>query len=64
LSLVRDQRRRLEIYDLQGEIRKINPLTFDGDHKKGEDAEVWLFGMRKYFKLHNYLSNLEANIAI
>jgi hypothetical protein len=41
-----------------------NSLTFDGDHKKGEEAKVWLFGMRKYFKLHNYLSNLEAKIAI
>jgi hypothetical protein len=49
---------------LQGELRKIKPPTFDGDHKKGEYVEAWLFDMRKYFQLHNYSSNLEAKIKI
>jgi hypothetical protein len=31
--------------------------------KKDEDAEAWLLGMRKYFQLHNYSSNVEAKIA-
>jgi hypothetical protein len=63
VSPIRRQRRRYEVDDLQGEIRKIKPPTFDGDHKKDEDAEAWLLGMRKYFQLHNYSSNVEAIIA-
>jgi hypothetical protein len=48
---------------LQGKLRKIKPPSFDGENKKGEDAEAWLLGMRKYFQLHNYSSNAEARIA-
>jgi hypothetical protein len=50
--------------ELRGEMKKIKPPTFDGDHKKDEDAEIWLLGMRKYFKLHNYSSHAESRIAI
>jgi hypothetical protein len=42
--------------ELQGEFKKIKPPTFDGEHKKYEDAKAWLLGMRKYFQLHNYSS--------
>jgi len=63
VSLIRKQRRRFEVDDLQGELSKIKPPTFDGDHKKYEDAKTWLLGMRKYFQLHNYSSNVEARIA-
>jgi hypothetical protein len=38
-------------------MNKIKPSTFDGDHKKDEDVERWLFGMRKYFPFHNYSSH-------
>jgi hypothetical protein len=37
--------------ELKGEMNKIKPPTFDGEHKKEEDAETWLLGMRKYFQL-------------
>ena len=37
---------------------------FKGDNEKGEDAEAWLLGMRKYFSIYNYSSRMEANIAI
>jgi hypothetical protein len=30
-------------------MNKIKPPTFDGEHKKDEDAETWLMGMIKYF---------------
>jgi hypothetical protein len=63
VSLLQRERRRSKVDDLQGEIRKIKPPTFDGDHMKDEDAEAWLLGMRKYFQLHNYSSNVEAIIA-
>jgi hypothetical protein len=37
--------------ELKGEINKIKSPTFDGEHKKEEDAEKWLLGMKKYFQL-------------
>jgi hypothetical protein len=45
-------------------MNKIKPPTFDGEHKKDEDAKTWLLGMRKYFQLHNYSSHAEGRIAI
>jgi hypothetical protein len=50
--------------NLQGELRNIKPPTFDGENKMGEDAKVWLLGIRNYFQLHNYSFNLEAKIYI
>jgi hypothetical protein len=45
-------------------MNKIKHPTFDGEHKKDEDAKTWLLGMRKYFQLHNYSSKEEGRIAI
>ena len=50
--------------ELKGEMNKIKPPTFDGEHKKEEDPETWLFGMRKYFQLQNYSSHAEGRIAM
>jgi hypothetical protein len=50
--------------ELRGEMNKIKPPTFDGEHKKNEDANTWLLGMRKYFQLHNYSSHAEGRIFI
>ena len=43
-------------------MNKIKPPTFDGEHKKDEDAETWFLGMRKYFQLHNFSSHAEGRI--
>ena len=64
MSPTRHHKRRHVKGDLQGELRKIKPPTFDGDNKKGEDAEAWFLGMRKYIHLHNYSSKMEARITI
>ena len=45
-------------------MNKIKHPTFDGEHKKDEDVETWLLGMRKYFQLHNYYSHAERRIDI
>jgi hypothetical protein len=50
--------------ELKGEMNKIKPPTFDGEHKKEEDAETWLLGMRKYFQLQNYSPHAEGRIAM
>ena len=42
----------------------MKPPTFDGENKRGEDLEIWCFGLRKYFQLYQYSPNLEARIAI
>ena len=52
------RRHKMSVVDtLRGEMNKIKPPTFDGEHKKDEDAKTWLLGMRKYFQLHNYSSH-------
>jgi hypothetical protein len=56
--------KRFGVDELQGEMNKIIPPTFDGEHKKDEDGETWMLGMRKYFQLHNYLSHAEGIISI
>jgi hypothetical protein len=60
---VRHQRRRHELDSLQGELRKLKPPSFDGEREREDDVEAWLLGIRKYFQLHNYSSNLEARIS-
>jgi hypothetical protein len=45
-------------------MNKIKPPTFDGEHKKDEDVETRLLGMRKYFQLHNYSSHAKGRIVI
>jgi hypothetical protein len=63
ISLVR-RYKRSGVDELGGEMNKIKPPTFDGEHKKDEDVETWLLDMRKYFQLHNYSSHAEGRIAI
>jgi hypothetical protein len=63
-SPIRKHKRRYGVDELQGEMKKIKPPTFDGEHKKDEDAETWLLGIRKYFHLHNYSSHAEGIISI
>jgi hypothetical protein len=46
------------------EFKKSKPPTFDGEFKKGEEEEVWLFGLKKYFRFHDYSNNLKAQITI
>jgi hypothetical protein len=53
-----------EVDELKGEMNKIKPPTFDGEHKKDEETGTWLLFMRKYFQLHNYSSHEEGIIAI
>jgi hypothetical protein len=51
---VKNHKRRTGVDELQEEMNKIKPPTFDGEYKKDEDVETWLLGMRKYFQLHYY----------
>jgi hypothetical protein len=55
---------RSGVDELKGEMNKIKPPTFNGEHKKEEDVETWLLGMRKYFQLHNYSAHAEGRIAV
>jgi hypothetical protein len=56
--------KRSQVDELRGEMNKIKPPIFDGEHKKDEDAETWLLGMRKYFQLHSNSSHAKGIIAI
>jgi len=44
------------------DVKKVKSPTFDGEMKKSEDAEAWLLGMKKLFRLHSYSQNMKANI--
>jgi hypothetical protein len=63
-SHVRKHKRISGVDELQGGKKKIKPPTIDGEHKKDEDAEAWLLGMRKYFQLDNYSSHAKGIISI
>jgi hypothetical protein len=56
--------RRSRVDELKGEMNNIKSPTFDGEHKKDEDVDTWLLGMRKYFQVHNYSSHVEGIISI
>lgn len=45
------------------EFKKAKSPTFDGEIKKGEEAKAWLFSLKKYFRVHNYL-DIKARIAV
>jgi hypothetical protein len=45
------------------EFRNSKPPSFDGEIKKGEQAEAWLLGLKKYFKVHDFSENLKARVA-
>jgi hypothetical protein len=48
---------------LTEEFKKAKLPTFNGEIKKGEEIEAWLFGMKKYFRVHNYFENTKAMIS-
>jgi hypothetical protein len=62
VSFVKSKRRRHEVDILQGELTKINPLNLNGEHRKGQEVEAWLFEMNKYFQLPDYPSKIETRI--
>ena len=35
--------------EILGEFQKVKSIMFNGEIKKGEDAEAWLTRMKKYF---------------
>ena len=44
------KKRNYKTYEeIYGEFKKIQPPTFNGETEKGEEAESWLSGMKKYF---------------
>ena len=56
--------KRSEVDELKGDMNKIKPPTFDGEHQEEEYDETWLLGMRKYFQLQNYSSHAEGRISM
>jgi hypothetical protein len=63
VSPVRHQRKKQEVDSFQGELRKIKPPSFEGEREREDDVEACLLGIKRYFQLHKYSSNLEARIS-
>jgi hypothetical protein len=45
------------------EFRKSKPPSFEGEIKKGEEAEAWLLELKKYFRFHDFSENMKARVA-
>ena len=59
------KKRKYKPYEeISREFKKIKSLTFNGEIEKGEEAESWLSGMKKYFQIYNYSNQLKARMAI
>jgi hypothetical protein len=52
-SVPKKKRKRHSQSYLIEEFNKDKSPTFDGEIKKGEEAETWLLDMKKYFRVHN-----------
>ena len=50
--------------EISGEFKKLYPPIFNGEVEKGEEAEAWLWGMKKYFQIYSYSNILKAIMAI
>jgi hypothetical protein len=48
-SISKKRKRKKSQSFLTEEFKKARPPTFDGEIKKGEEAEAWLFNLKKYF---------------
>ena len=49
-SNCRSRKRKYKPYEeIYGEFKKIEPPTFNDITEKGEEAEAWMSGMKKYF---------------
>ena len=64
-SNYRSRKKKYNPYEeISGEFKKIKPPTFNGKTKKGEEAEAWMSGMKKYFQIYNYSNQLKARMEI
>jgi hypothetical protein len=57
-------KKRKQTDHLEGEFKNIEPTTFDGESKIGEEVEAWLLDIKKYFQIYNYSSNMKVRMAI
>jgi len=58
------KRKKYSKISIPEELKKANPPTFDGEIEKGKEAEAWLLGLKKYFKVHDYYENMKAKVTI
>ena len=59
------RKRKFKPYEeILGEFKKIKSPTFNGEIDKGEEAESWLSGMKKYFQIYNYSNQIKARMTI
>ena len=47
-----------------GSLKTIKPPIFNGEVEKGEEANPWLSGMKKYIHIYNYSNESKAKMAI
>jgi len=50
--------------EITGEFKNIKPPIFDGEIETREEEEAWCYGMKKYFQIYNYSSELKEIMVI
>lgn len=58
------QRTQISKGILHGEFWKARPPPFDGVDVTGPTTKAWLFGMERYFKIHDYAKNEKVRIVV
>ena len=54
IEIFHTRKRKYKPYEeISREFKKIKLPTFNAEIKKGEEAELWLSGMKKYFQIYN-----------
>jgi len=63
VSPIKHQIRKQEVDILQGEMSNVKTPSFDREREREDDAKAWFLGLKRFFQLHNYFSNLESRIS-
>ena len=54
------ERKKEAMIVFRGGLEKIRAPTYEGEVNTRDKAEEWLLGMRKYFQIHKYSSEMKA----
>jgi hypothetical protein len=63
IPIPKGNKRRKSLPKVVNSKNSEKPNSFDGEIKKGEEAEAWLLGLKKYFRVPDFLENMKARVA-
>ena len=63
-SYHRDKRKMNYRNSSRDEFKNAIPPSCNGEINTHQEVEAWLLGMKKYFKVQDYLGNMKSRVAI